>query len=239
MRTALNKAGSAGRAVVLMAIASLIGCESAPRAAPGGGSADAALVSALQQRTEWSAQGSLGIWTEETATTNKQNITASLSWSEMNEDLNIVMRGPLGVGEMVLTGSNQGASLRRGNSTVTGRDPSTLVQQALNLAVPVPLDELSSWMRGLPGSATDLAYDTAGRLISLRYQDATGVLWRASIRRYSTVDSLQVPSLITAVGGPYNVRLVLKQWNFVSLNSDAKLPESDSNRRLSIPGRSS
>lgn len=236
MRTGWDKTG---RAMLLIASLMLAACETVPQSVPGGGAPDAALVAELQQRSDWSARGNLGIWSDETANTDEQNITASVVWTESSDELNVVLRGPLGVGEMVLAGSAQGASLRRGNSTVTGPDPSTLVQQALNLAVPVPLAELSSWMRGLPGSATDLTYDESGRLQTLRYVDATGVQWRTRIRRYTTADSLQVPSLITAVGGPYNIRLVLRNWKLVPSNSDSKPSKNDSSGRLSIPGLSS
>ncbi len=237
MRTAWSRTGNA---LVLMTVVALVGCETHLRAVEGGGSADPALVAALQERTDWSVRGSLGISTDPGSSVPRQNINASVFWAQNhNNDLEVVLRGPLGIGEIVLQGSNQGASLRRGNSTATGRDPSLLVQQSLGLAVPVPLDELSSWMRGLPGTATELTYDTMGRLLSLVYTDATDVTWRARILRYTRSDALQVPSLITAEGGPYNVRLVLKEWKLVPADPIDYPVENIPKGRLIIPGRSS
>ncbi len=216
------------------------GCQSLPkRTAAGISGADPVLLLALQQRPNWSARASLGIWTEKNGDTPEQNITASLEWSERAEQLNVVLRGPLGVGEMILSDSPTGATLRRGSVNMAGEDPSVLVQQALNLVVPVPLGELSSWMRGLPGSATNLTYDNAGRLQTLGYVDKSGIRWRANVLRYIQADNMDVPGLITAKGGPYNVRLVLKDWRFDPINSDTKPAASDSAGRLSIPGRSS
>jgi len=226
--------------VCLIAAVLLSACQT-----PGPGSvkesndADDALMNALAAQTDWSVQGSLGIWAEKTATSEEQNITASMAWSEKQELLDVVLRGPLGVGEMSLTANASAAELRRGNQRVQGRDPSLLVQRALNLAVPVPLSELSHWMRGLPGAADDARYDDQGRLKTLRYTDASGVAWRATVRRYTQSNGLSVPSLISAKGGPYNVRLVLKDWRFDPTNPDDKPATNDSAGRLSIPGRSS
>ncbi len=201
--------------------------------------ADAELVSALRARTGWSATGALGLWSERTETSPEQSITASVQWAERNDNLGVILRGPLGIGEMNLQATPAGASLKRGNSNVFGDDPDTLVQQALDLAVPVPFSQLSKWMRGLPGDANSVTYDGQGRLQSLTYADGTGVSWQALIRRYIAVDGLQVPSLITATGGPYNIRLVLKNWRFDSVNSDRKPAVNDAKGRLVIPNSSS
>lgn len=224
---------------VLLVIA---GCETAPvteTVAVPGAVADPELVSALEQRTQWSMQGSIGIKAEATSTAAAQNVSATITWAEQPEKLDVTLRGPLGLGGVSLSADPVQATLRRGRSTFVDRDPSILVQRALNLAVPVPLSELSFWMRGLPGSGTDLKYDQFGRLQSLRYVDDSGVAWEAIVRRYREADGLNVPGLITAQGGPYSVRLVIKSWRFDLVKSDEKPAKNDSDERLSIPGRSS
>jgi len=228
------------RAGALLCILVSVGCVSAGSNTTGSSSTpDAELVRALQQRTAWSASGALGIWTEPSASVPRQNITASVQWVEREDTLDVTLRGPLGIGAMVLQADATGASLKRGNSNTLGDNPDTLVQQALNLAVPVPFSELSKWMRGLPGQGNAVRYDETGRLQSLSYTDNTGTRWQAQISRYSSVDGLQVPQIITAKGGPYNIRLVLKRWRFDPLNSDAQPAVNDSGGRLAIPNRSS
>jgi len=207
-----------------------------------GAVANQALIDAIEQRTRWSMRASIGISAERTETSAAQSVSASLTWAEQPQKLDIALRGPLGIGGLTLTANPTQSTLRRGRSTFVDRDPSVLVQRALNLAVPVPLNELSFWMRGLPGSGTDLQYDQQGRLQSLRYADSSGVDWQAAVKRYTNADGLSVPGLITAQGGPYNVRLVIKSWRFDSIESDnsgENPAQNDSNGRLSIPGRSS
>lgn len=195
-------------------------------------------VAAVTNAAPWDVRASLGIWTEQTSTTAKQNITASMQWFEAQELRNVTLRGPLGVGELLLTEEKNSARLQRGTSVLTGRDGSRLVQQALNLVVPVPLDELSSWIRGLPGAATDVTYDNEGRVQSLRYADEAGVPWQAVVQRYTKAGDVELPTLITAKGGPYNVRLVLRDWQLGKPDSDIKPATNDSKGRLNIPGKS-
>ncbi len=196
-------------------------------------------VAAATDAAPWDVQASLGIWTEQTSTTAKQNITASMQWAETQQQRNITLRGPLGVGELLLTEGTDSARLQRGTSVLTGRDGSRLVQQALNLVVPVPLDELSSWIRGLPGAATKVTYDDDGRVQSLRYADEAGVPWQAVVQRYTKAGDVELPTLITAKGGPYNVRLVLRDWQLGDPDIDIKPSINDQKGRLNIPGKSS
>ena len=228
-------------AVMVCVVVVVAGCTTPPKesATVAGAVANEALVRALEQRTSWSLQGSLGISAEKTETTRAQSVSASVRWAEQPSQLDVVLRGPFGIGEMILDANPAQATLRRGRATFVDADPSFLVQRALNLAVPVPLDELSFWMRGLPGTATDLGYDEFGRLKSLSYVDASGVPWQAAIQRYRQLDEVSVPGLITANGGPYKIRLVIRNWRFDPINSDEKPAQNDSGGRLSIPGRSS
>jgi len=228
------------RLAVLIATVLSVGCVSPDSLTTGRSeSADDALVRALQQRTAWSASGALGIWTEPDSSVPQQNITASVQWAERGDTLDVTLRGPLGIGEMKLHADSAGASLKRGNSNVAGANPDSLVQQALGLSVPVPFSELSQWMRGLTGQANSVSYDGVGRLQSLRYADGVGVTWQVQILRYAAVDGLQVPEIITAKGGPYNIRLVLKRWRFDPVETDVRPVLGDSAGRLRNTRRSS
>jgi len=194
---------------------------------------DAQRVIELQKRANWSVSGGIGIWTD------AENITASMQWQQQSNNLDVTLSAPLGLGIIRVVETAAGAQLQRGATRLNGPDASRLVQRALQLSVPVPLHELSAWMRGLPGTADEVAYDEKGRLAAIRYIDDAGVLWRANVRRYTQAADVSVPALITAKGGPYNVRLVLKRWNFSPIESDVLPSTNDSPKRLVIPDRSS
>ncbi len=185
---------------------------------------------ALDARNTFQVDGGLGIWSD------TESISARLDWQQSSDGLNLTLAGPLGMGTLQLIDDGTLVILRRGDKSVAqGQVADSVLQQGLGLAAPVPVSELGFWIRGLPGNATAVVRDNEGRLSSLRYLDTQGTHWQARFRRYSSWDGLDIPSLITASGGPYSVRLRLKDWQYAATTSTPAKPES--NNRLPIPGR--
>jgi outer membrane lipoprotein LolB len=184
----------------------------------------------LLERQAFQVQGGLGIWTDE------ESVSARVLWQQDADQLNLTLTGPLGMGTLELVSTAAGASITRGDTLLaTGRSPDDTLRRVLALAAPVPVGELAFWIRGLPGNANSVARDTQGRLLSLRYVDDEGTSWHARFRRYSSWDGVQVPALITASGGDYSVRLVLKDWLYPTPSA---APEKVGPYiRLPIPGR--
>ncbi len=184
----------------------------------------------IEALTQFSFRGGLGIWTDE------QSISARIRWQQSNDQLDVNLTGPLGIGDMQLVNLSDNAVLKR-SGTVVSQGPSVdrVLQRGLGLTAPVPVKELQDWVRGLPGSAKSVVRDAQGKLSSVRFKDEQGTNWQARFLRYSDLDGLAVPSLITASGGPYSVRLVLKDWQ---LDTDSVVPpRQQSNTRLAIPTR--
>jgi outer membrane lipoprotein LolB len=184
----------------------------------------------LSRRDRFEVAGGLGIWTDE------QTLSARLSWQQLPDRTVVSLSGPLNMGNLLLLDEDGQATLTRGNTVISrGVSADEVLQQGLGLAAPVPVTELRHWIRGLPGRADSVVHDEEGKLASLRYTDTQGTHWQARFRQYAPWDGLQVPSLITASGGPYSLRLVLKNWQSASTSAVPVVPES--NNRLPIPGR--
>ncbi|MFT6878560.1 MAG: outer membrane lipoprotein LolB [Granulosicoccus sp.] len=184
----------------------------------------------LRQVTNFQFAGGLGIWSE------TQSIPARIRWVQSGGDLNLSFSGPLGLGELQLQDKSDFVSLLRGKTVVTsGSSVDDVVQRGLGLTTPVPVEELKQWVRGLPGAGDAIVRDSAGRLSSLQYFDQSGVRWRVRFKRYGRVDDLLLPTLISASGGDYSVRLLLKNWKLTTILSGSGVNEP--NKRLSIPGR--
>lgn len=221
------------RCFLLMAVvATAVGCatrkhSTGPLVSPE--ERDEALL-ALQ---DFHVQGGLGVWTDE------ESFSGRIDWLQQSGDLDITLTAPLGFASLRLRRVDGQASLQRGKAApLLGSSAGSLLQAALGLNLPLPLDQLSYWLRGLPGQATDVHYADSGWLQSLKYRDAEGTRWRVRVLRYTTLETLQLPALITAKGGPYNVRLALANWQKdavpASENGDDKSPGPE---RLAIPGR--
>lgn len=192
---------------------------------------------ALERLNAFRVTGGLGVWTE------KESISTRIDWQQTGQDFNILVQLPAGLSSVRVSQQANVATVQRGGAApVTGQSASRLLQQALGLSVAVPIEQMSMWIRGLPGeSAESVVYDDQNRLASMNYRDSQATLWRAKVLKYTIFDNVYVPNTILATGGPYNVRLVLKEWSKVKLDESVKLdvddPAGTGKGRLKVPGR--
>ncbi len=187
---------------------------------------------------EWfKVSGGLGIWTDD------ENISARIAWNEAGDTMSLTLVAPLGLGTINLERNEYEAVLTRGNSVI-GRGPSAdrVLQQGLRLERPIPLNQMSEWLRGLPGDGKNIKRDERERIESLQYRDSEGLTWRARFLSYTQSEGLELPAVITATGGPYNVSLKLREWVLASSDGNTEpgknpVNEVKSPQRLAIPGQ--
>lgn len=230
----------------LLALA-LIGCQPANSIKPVVDDPEQQIVlreAALSSLPGFTVRGGLGIWTDD------ETISARMAWQESADDtVSLTLVAPLGLGTVLLQRDDRGAVLKRGNKIIgQGASADRVLQQGLALERPIPLEQMSQWLRGLPGAGQKIRRDDRGRLESLEYRDSGGLNWRARFLKYTDLDGLEVPALIFANGGPYNVRLKLRDWLLASSDqistqeSTRESTEQSTNngklpQRLAIPGQ--
>ena len=181
--------------------------------------------------SHFAVSGGLGIWTD------TENISSRMQWQQQGDDFTFDLTAPLGMASIKLDHQNQSTTVSRGEVVVArSANPGVALQEALGLTIPVPVDQIAQWLKGQPGAASASQYDDAGLLRSLQYTDQSGTRWEAVVRNRTAFQGARVPSLITANGGPYQVRIVLKDWQALD-----ELPPSETvettNKRLSIPAQ--
>ena len=203
---------------------------------------------ALASLSGFTVRGGLGIWTDD------ETISARMAWREAADNsVSLTLVAPLGLGTVELQRDDRGAILTRGNKVIgQGASADQVLQQGLALERPIPLEQMSQWLRGLPGAGQKIQRDDRGRLKSLQYRDSGGLNWRAQFLKYTDLDGLDVPALIFANGGPYNVRLKLRDWLLasseqISTQESTRESSQDSSQeptnngklpqRLAIPGQ--
>ena len=179
--------------------------------------------------THFEVSGGLGIWTDE------ENISTRMRWQQRADDFSFDLTAPLGMASLKVDQQENRTTVTRGNAVVArSSDPGIALQQALGLSVPVPVSQIAQWLKGQPGDADSTKFNKAGLLQSLRYTDQSGISWNAVIRKRKLFQDSQVPALITATGGSYNVRIVLNQWKTLEAESAESTPTKPP-QRLVIP----
>lgn len=220
-------------ALVLLAL-TISGCQVAPKIENVAGNDPDELVVLrelkLRELTDFQFGGGLGIWTD------TDSIPARILWAQSDDDLEVQFSGPLGLGNLNLQDKSGIVTLLRGKTVVTsGTSTDDVIQRGLGLTAPVPIEELKQWVRGLSGTGEAVVRDSDGKVSSLRYVDQSGVRWSVRFKRYEMVGELSLPALISASGGAYSVRLLLKNWELTT--NLTQLGANEANKRLSIPGR--
>lgn len=199
---------------------------------------------AVQTLEAFRVRGGIGVWND------TESSSARMDWQQATEFRDIALSGPAGMGSLRLRTFDDGRStLQVGqNREIPGQSADALLKQVLGLELHVPLDQLSLWIRGLPGEASGLVHDAEGRLQSLLWQDEQGIIWRANIKRYTSLGALPLPSLVTARGAGYRLRIVLKDWEAAPISGGEEDFGTDKEQeivqplgpgRLPIPGRQS
>jgi len=188
---------------------------------------------AAQGLNSFRVTGGLGVWTDD------ESISTRVVWQQIADDFDILIRLPAGLSSVRVTQINGQATVRNGSAApVAGQSASRLLQQALGLGVAVPIEQMSLWIKGVPGEqAEKVTYDKQGRLASMEYVDTQNTRWRAKVLKYTTFENTYVPATVLATGGPYNVRLVLKQWSSKLDDLVAKNEGASTTGRLQVPGR--
>lgn len=168
----------------------------------------------------WRAQGSIAI---DSKADGKFN--ASFAWDVTGLGFDIKLFGPLGVQAIHLSQDQSGAQLTDRSGTIDGESAEQLLLLALGSEVPI--NQMQAWAVGLPGNATQIVRDEAGKLSSMIASDGDAKDWKIDFNRYTVYEEMQLPKTIVVVGDGVTINLQFKKWSRA---------ESRDSNRLSIPG---
>jgi outer membrane lipoprotein LolB len=169
----------------------------------------------IAQLQDWKLSGKLGFRAPQ------QGGSASVNWTQEKDNYQLFLSGPFGVGSAKIYGDEKTAEMLYGD-TVYRQSPQQLAMQLTGL--PLPVDALSWWARGLPSptqpEATALATGPDGLAVGF---DQAG--WQLSFSRYRQTDGGLLPGKITgslnadvnsgAEDRSYSFKLVISGWKFL------------------------
>mgnify|MGYP001151466377 FL=1 len=141
----------------------------------------------IAQLQDWKLSGKLGFRAPQ------QGGSAALKWTQEKDNYQLFLSGPFGVGNAKIVGDDKTAEMLYGD-TLYRQPPKQLAMQLSGL--PLPVDALSWWARGLPSptqpAATALTTGADGLAVGF---DQAG--WQLSFSRYRQTDGGLLPGKIT------------------------------------------
>lgn len=204
----------------------------------------------LQSFTDWQLEGRIGL------SSATEAVSGSIQWQQSGTGFDIALVGPLGRRIVITQEETQASLSASGQGVVYGERADVLLGNALG--IPVPLGQLSTWIKGGAGQGADTGYDQFGRLVQLGYTDADGTRWVASIKRYRQLDAsgfeglrglgvtrLDLPGLIEISSDSYAIRLLINEWlpppartidSSTDNGGDTSSKDDRGAGRLAIPG---
>jgi outer membrane lipoprotein LolB len=189
--------------LIALALTQLVGCSSVNFSAKQQYplSTDRA---ALADVDHWKLNAKLGIRTPQKA----QSI--SLIWQQLASDYSIKLHGPMGFGAATIDGNQQQATIKRGSKVLSG-NPDNLAAELL--AVPLSIDALNWWIKGLTSpnhpKATDITIQENGKISSFEQNG-----WQLQFSGAYKIGPYTLPKKITGRRGELSFKLAITQWDF-------------------------
>ena len=151
----------------------------------------------------WQLTGKLGFKSPQKAG------SVNLTWHQRDDDYQLKLNGPLGTGSAQITGNKHQIVVTRGTEQHSGT-PEQIASQWLG--VPLPVDAVGWWARGLPspnhGATTNTTLDSAQNPQSFEQAG-----WKLSFSNFYIVDQQPLPKKITGQLGDLSFKLVISKWN--------------------------
>lgn len=158
----------------------------------------------LSQFPEWQFRGRIAV------KAGNEGFNGKISWTQTGEQFYATVGGPLGIGTVVIEGTDDQILITDKDGVKTPLvDPER--ELYLRYGWTIPVASLRFWALGIPGNApiSEIEINDEGRLASL-----TEGRWAVAITRYKESAGQQMPRTLTATNPDTRVRMVIDKWIF-------------------------
>tara|TARA_B100001093_G_scaffold85840_1_gene77624 strand:+ start:14930 stop:15343 length:414 start_codon:yes stop_codon:yes gene_type:complete len=135
-----------------------------------------------------------------------------LDWKQINNDFSIILSGPLGIQNVLLTGDNDEAILQYNGERKVG-SPSELVNDIVG--IPFKFDVLTYWLRGIPSPhliQTNLFIYPDGQ--AYKFEQAG---WSLKFENYKPTPFGSLPRKILGYKNEQSFKLVVTKWSKIKI----------------------
>ena len=197
------------RPLLLLIVFALSACTMQPQTRTSEPSDWQAYQLRVSQLNNWRLAGKLGFRAPETGG------SASVNWQQRKNNFQLELSGPFGAGSTTISGNQKIAEMLY-QDKLYRQPPQQLAAQLTG--VPLPVDALSWWARGLPSpvqaEASSIATSPEGFASSFEQAG-----WQLTFSRYSETDAGSLPGKIVGTHQSsddrrYSFKLIISDWSF-------------------------
>jgi len=154
--------------------------------------------------TQWTASGKLAVRTRDASE------SASMVWRQQDQNTQLQLSGPLGVGAMTIESDGKRLDIHQGDEHQT-LDISTPDAIYTNTGWDLPLQALSHWLKGLPSPDTSVQHlelDPQTELLHSLTQDD----WEVLYETYKQFQDYSLPTRLLIRRGTTRARVIISKW---------------------------
>ncbi len=155
----------------------------------------------VKETATWYARGSYSI------KNNNQLKNGNYEWQQNGPQFNLRIYGPLYAGNVSVIGDANQTRLIEGRKVTVAASPEALIEERLQLELPV--SGLRYWLRAeaVPGSKAQIQRDAGGKVDAILQSG-----WQIQYLRYKDFNGREMPNLIVATRGQLQVRVSVNTW---------------------------
>lgn len=153
---------------------------------------------------DWAFQGRVAV------KAGNEGFNGKFNWTQTGPSFYATVSGPLGIGTVVIEGSDNAIILTDKDGTKSPLvDPERELYYRYGWTIPV--SSLRYWALGIPDPAAEAVtkVDDAGHLVNLEQNE-----WVVKISRYRESAGQPMPRTLTATNPDTRVRMVIDKWMF-------------------------
>lgn len=207
-------------AVTVLTLLALSACTIQPRAPTTQVTDWQRFVDRQQRLTRWHMEAKLGYQAPQ------DSGSALVVWQQNQRHFDVHLSGPFGSYATRISGEPNRVVMRRGDEQRLATSSEALTEQLLGL--PLPVETLTYWVRGIPAPAIPIAgrtHNAAGALATLSQAG-----WDLEFSRYNETDGWLLPGKIAGRRGNLSFKLIVKRWLSVSQEENHPAPNAQLQR---------
>jgi outer membrane lipoprotein LolB len=135
-----------------------------------------------------------------------------LDWKQLDENFSIILAGPLGLQNILMTGDSDEAVIHYKGKSKVG-SPNLLIKEIIG--IPLQISALAYWLRGIPSPnliQTNLLINPEGQ--AHKFEQAG---WSLEFDKYKPTPFGSMPKKILGSNKERSFKLIISQWSKIKI----------------------